>query len=138
MRKVLATGTFDILHPGHLYFLKEAKKYGDVLYVIVARDSMVRHKPKPVIPEDQRLEMVSALKPVDFALLGSDSDIFEPVEKIKPDVIVLGYDQKFSEDELGEELRKRGIDAEIVRIGKYEGCELCSTASIIEKIKRER
>lgn len=138
MRKVLATGTFDILHPGHLYFLKEAKKYGDVLYVIVARDSMIRHKPKPVIPEEQRLEMVSALKPVDFALLGSDSDIFEPVEKIRPDVIVLGYDQNFSEDELREELRKRGMDAEIVRIGKYEGCELCSTASIIEKIKRER
>jgi len=138
VRKVLATGTFDILHPGHLYFLREAKKYGDVLYVIVAREKMIRHKPKPVIPEEQRLEMVRALKPVDYALLGSEKDIFEPVEEIKPDVIVLGYDQKFSEEELRRELEKRGLKAEIVRIGKYEGCELCSTASIIEKIKRER
>jgi FAD synthetase len=138
MKKVLATGTFDILHPGHLYFLREAKKFGDILYVIVARDKMIRHKPKPVIPEEQRLEMVKALKPVDHAILGSEEDIFEPVEQINPDVIVLGYDQKFSEEELKKELEKRGIKVEIVRIGKYEGCKLCSSASIIEKIKKER
>ncbi len=51
MVRVLATGTFDILHPGHLRYLSEAKALGDELYVIVARDSMVKHKPKPIVPE---------------------------------------------------------------------------------------
>jgi FAD synthetase len=93
--RVLATGTFDLLHPGHLTYLKGCKALGDELYVIVARDSMIRHKPKPVIPEDQRVEMINAFKVVDKALLGSEEDIFAPIMEIKPDVIALGYDQHF-------------------------------------------
>ena len=54
VRIVVATGTFDIIHPGHIRFLEEAKKLGDYLIVIVAREKNVRHKPKPVIPEEQR------------------------------------------------------------------------------------
>jgi FAD synthetase len=62
LTRVLATGTFDLLHPGHVYFLTQARALGDELFVIVARDSNVTHKPKPIIPEEQRLEMVNALK----------------------------------------------------------------------------
>ncbi|MDL5503512.1 MAG: adenylyltransferase/cytidyltransferase family protein, partial [Candidatus Methanoperedens sp.] len=51
MVRVLATGTFDILHPGHLLYLSKARALGDELYVIVARDSMIKHKPKPIVPE---------------------------------------------------------------------------------------
>jgi FAD synthetase len=134
MTKVLATGTFDILHPGHILYLEEAKKLGDELFVIVARDANIKHKPKPVIPENQRLRMVKALRVVDEAILGSESDIFEPLFQIKPDIIALGFDQKFDETWLEKELSKRGIEARVVRIEKFEDCELCSTAKIFTRI----
>ncbi len=132
--RVLATGTFDLLHPGHLAYLKECKSLGDELYVIVARDSMIRHKPKPVIPEDQRVEMINALKMVDEAILGSEEDIFVPIKEIKPDIIALGYDQHIDEEELENELHKRGFYIRVVRIDKSEKCALCSSAKIVKKI----
>ena len=71
MTLVAATGTFDLLHPGHVLYLERSKALGDELVVIVARDLNVRHKPKPIVPEDQRLRMVQALKVVDRAVLGA-------------------------------------------------------------------
>ncbi|MCQ6963259.1 FAD synthase [Methanolobus chelungpuianus] len=132
--KVLATGTFDILHPGHVLYLSRARELGDELYVIVARSSMVRHKPKPVIPDEQRLKMVSALKVVDRAVLGSESDMFEPIREIRPDIIALGYDQTFDTESLERELRERSIDAKVVRISDSKTCALCSTGKIIKKV----
>ncbi len=134
MKKVIATGTFDILHPGHIAFLEEAKKLGDYLIVIVARDKNVKHKPKPIIPEEQRLKVVSSLKVVDEAVLGDETDIFKPVEKFKPDIIALGFDQHFDEDWLKNELKKRGLNCKVIRIKTKVDCELCSSAKIIERI----
>ena len=134
MVRVLATGTFDLLHPGHLLYLSKARALGDELYVIVARDSMIKHKPKPVIPEYQRLAMVKALHTVDDAQLGSEIDIFEPLCLIKPDIIALGKNQFFDETKLETELMDHGIDAKVVRIQSFEECELCSSAAIIKKI----
>ena len=65
MTRVLATGTFDIPHPGHLFYLSQASALGDELYVIVARASMIKHKPKPILPDGHRLLMVQALEIVD-------------------------------------------------------------------------
>ncbi|MCX9083101.1 MAG: FAD synthase [Candidatus Methanoperedens sp.] len=134
MVRVLATGTFDILHPGHLLYLSKAKSLGDELYVIVARESMIKHKPKPVIPEAQRLAMVQGLSVVDKAQLGSEEDIFEPLCLIKPDIIALGKNQFFDEKKLQSELKGHGINAKVVRIPSFEQCELCSSAAIIRKI----
>lgn len=134
MVRVLATGTFDILHPGHLLYLSEAKSLGDELYVIVARDSMVNHKPKPIIPEEQRLAMVQALCMVDKAMLGSEKDMFEPLREIKPDIIALGKNQHFNEKELEKQLKAHGINAKVVRVKSFEDCELCSSAAIIKRI----
>jgi len=134
MVRVLATGTFEILHPGHLLYLEDAKSLGDELYVIVARDRNVKHKPKPIISEDQRLRMVSALKVVDKAILGNENDMFESLKDIKPDIIVLGFDQHFKEDWLRKELDKRGINAKIVRVTRSLDCELCSSGRIRKKI----
>ncbi len=134
MVRVLATGTFDILHPGHLLYLSEAKALGDELYVIVARESMIKHKPKPIIPEKQRLAMVQALKIVDKAILGSEKDMFEPLHDIKPDIIALGKNQFFDENKLEVELKRHGINAKVVRIQAFEECELCSSAAIIKRI----
>lgn len=134
MTRVLATGTFDLLHPGHTYFLMKARDLGDELFVIVARDSNVTHKPKPVVPEEQRLEMVKALGMVDRALLGSEIDMFEPLKQIKPDIIALGYDQRFDTNFLEKELAKRGLSAQIVRIPLSKECPLCSTGAIIKEV----
>ncbi len=131
---VVATGTFDIIHPGHIRYLKEAKKLGTELVVIVAREKNVKHKPKPVIPEEQRRKVVEAIKYVDKAILGDEKDIFKPIQEIKPDIIALGYDQHFDEKWLENELRKRGLKTKVVRINAKEDCELCSTAKIIRKI----
>ncbi len=133
MRRVVATGTFDILHPGHLYYLEESRKLGDELYVIVARDANVKHKPKPVIPEDQRLHMVAALKPVDHAILGDLHDMFRPIAEIQPDIITLGFNQHFDEEHLRQNLGERGLDAEVGRIAGYFG-SLASASKIIERI----
>jgi len=139
MKTVMATGTFDIIHPGHIFFLEEAKKLGGKdakLVVVIARDSTVRAKKRiPIIDEKQRLEVVKMLKPVDEAYLGSETDMFEIVHKIKPDIIAIGPDQDFSIKELKGELRKRGLNCEVKRIKKYKKAPLDSTCKIIKKIK---
>ncbi len=135
MTRVLATGTFEILHPGHLLYLEEAKKLGDELFVIVARDINVkRRKRTPIIPEEQRLKMVSALKVVDKAMLGSEEDMYEPLYSIKPDVIAIGYDQDFDERKLEQELRKRGFNSEVIRIKKHNPNAFCKVEEIIKHI----
>ncbi len=134
MVRVVATGTFDIIHPGHIRYLEEAKKLGDELIVIVAREKNVKHKPKPIIPDEQRVKVVSALKPVDKAILGDENDIFKPIMELKPDIIALGYDQHFDEKKLEDELRKRGLKTKVVRIKVKENCEFCSSTKIIKRI----
>ncbi|MDW7775058.1 MAG: adenylyltransferase/cytidyltransferase family protein [Methanosarcinales archaeon] len=134
MVRVLATGTFDILHPGHILYLEEAKKMGDELWVIVACSAMVNHKPKPFLPEEQRLAMVKSLKVVDHAVLGDEHDMFKPLMDIQPDIIVLGHDQHFNENDLEKELASRGINAKVVRVTKRDRCNTCSSGAIIRLI----
>lgn len=135
LKVVVCGGVFDILHPGHGFFLEKAKGYGDILVVVVARDSTVEKRKRiPVVPEKQRLEMVRYLKPVDVALLGGESDPLNIIEKLKPDVIVLGPDQRHDEVELRESLKKRGIKVEVVRVTEYKKCPLYSSRSILDKI----
>ena len=119
MKLVMCAGTFDIVHPGHLYFFSEAKKLGDKLIVVVARDETSERMKgkKPVHNEKERLEAVRSLEIVNQAVLGRSGSIFDIVEEIKPDVICLGYDQKVLKQDLEDELKKRNIKADVVRIG---------------------
>jgi len=137
-RRVVATGTFDILHPGHIYYLEESRKLGDELHVIVARDANVRHKPRPVIGEAQRLRVIQALRVVDHARLGDPTDMYRPIREIDPAVITLGFNQHFSEDQLRAALAERGIGARVVRIGEYSGDPCSSTRRIIDRIIQTR
>lgn len=134
----MASGVFDILHTGHISYLEQAKALGDELYVVVASDNTVRkNKHEPITPERMRVRIVSALKPVDVAMIGNDSgDMFVILDEIRPDVIVLGFDQKFDENTLSEELKKRGFDIAVKRADQ-SGEDLEATRAIIKKI-RER
>ncbi|MGQ4834086.1 MAG: adenylyltransferase/cytidyltransferase family protein [Candidatus Asgardarchaeia archaeon] len=136
-KKVLIAGTFDILHPGHIYLIKEALKIGKVI-VIVARDTTVKRikNRDPVIPEEQRLEVIRNIKGVYKARLGNEgSDLLKVVEEEKPDVILLGPNQNFDEKAIEKELKKRGLSVEVRRL-KNENTHfpLCSTTKIIKRI----
>jgi FAD synthetase len=140
MRRVVAQGTFDLLHPGHLHYLEEAASMGDELRVIVARGDNVTHKPEPVVPDAQRREMVAALDPVDEARVGHVEDFFVPIRDIDPDVIVLGHDQHHDEETLSAMLAEEGIDCEVERASAREpdSESVLSTGSIIERVCRRR
>lgn len=138
--KVLATGTFDIIHPGHGVYLEESKKLGGndaELYVVVARDATVKKRKRvPIIGEEQRLELIKILKPVDYAFLGdANGDIFKIVYEIDPDIITVGADQNHDIDKLQQAIDERGLKAKAVRIKKYRDCELDSSCKIIKKIQ---
>jgi cytidyltransferase-like protein len=115
---VMIGGSFDIIHPGHIDTLRQAKTLGDVLVVSVARDSTYkRNKGKePIHNENLRQELVSCVKFVDAAVLGSEDDIFETVRFLKPDIIALGYDQLHSESAIKEGAKKVGIEPKVVRL----------------------
>jgi FAD synthetase len=115
---VLVFGTFDLFHPGHEFFLKEAKKYGDTLEVVIARDKTVEEVKgkKPMDSEMKRLSKIHSLDYVDDVILGSLGDKYQIIEGIEPDVIVLGYDQTFFTENLKEELKKRKLKARVIRL----------------------
>ena len=134
MVRVMASGVFDILHPGHLHFLEEARKLGDELVVVVATDNTARsRKHEPMTPQEMRLKMIASLRPVDRAVLGHDGDMFKIVEEIKPDIIALGFDQHHGEEEIRTELEKRGIAVKIVRLPQLDH-DLSGSRKIMQKV----
>ncbi len=137
---VLASGVFDLLHLGHVKFLEEAKKAGGKvaeLVVVVARDHTVEETKgsKPIMPENQRRALVDSLKVVDHAVLGfKNLDIGDVIERVKPDIIALGYDQAEMEKRVQEYVRKHHLKTKVVRVGKFESDELDSSSKIRQKI----
>lgn len=133
--RVMASGVFDLIHLGHIHYLQEAKKLGDELVVVVATDATVRRtKHEPITPGSIRVQIVESLKPVDRAVLGHEDDIFKTVEELKPDIIALGYDQRFDENQLQKELAKRGLgNIKIVRLSKLD-YHLNGTRKIVQRV----
>ncbi|MDY6771035.1 MAG: adenylyltransferase/cytidyltransferase family protein [Candidatus Nanohaloarchaea archaeon] len=117
MTRVLANGTFDFLHPGHIHYLRESAALGDELYVVIARDSRANQQKDDLrLDEKERRKVVNALDMVDKAILGSKDSIFDTVDRLEPDIVTLGYDQDFDEDELEKALSDQGHDIDVVRI----------------------
>ena len=124
MKKILTCGVFDLVHTGHIKFLENCKKLykNSKLIIVLSRDSTVLREKgkKPLFSEDKRKKILEMLKMVDQVLLGyENSDKFKIVQEIKPDIIVLGYDQNWDEKELKKQLKDRNLDVEIVRLEKY-------------------
>jgi len=121
MTKILVFGTFDIFHKGHEYFLNEALKRGKELYVVVARDETVKRVKGelPVNDENKRLESIKKLDFVKDAFLGSKTDRLEKLREIMPDVVCLGYDQKFMVKELEDAIKKNNWNIEVLRLDSF-------------------
>lgn len=100
-KKVVTTnGCFDVLHVGHVRYLQEARKLGDMLIVAVNSDSSVRAlkgELRPLVPEDERAEMLAALECVDYVTIFSELDPIALLLELKPDIHVKGGDYKLEQ-----------------------------------------
>ncbi len=127
MKKVMVFGVFDLLHPGHISFLKQAKKLGNFLVVSVARDVNVKKikKKLPIFDEKKRLANLKRIKLANKIVLGALKDPWPHIQKEKPDVIALGYDQgnyvrlQVAGDRLQDELQKRKLKTRVVRLRAF-------------------
>ena len=115
---VLAGGVFDIIHPGHIHTLNAAKALGGVLIVAVATDKTAEKMKKrsPLHNQELRRELVSSLSMVDKAIVGHEDDIFQTVKEVKPNIIVLGYDQVHQEKFISDGCKRINLNVEIVRL----------------------
>jgi FAD synthetase len=86
--------------------------------VVVARDRTIRERKKrePISDENQRVALLSSLRQVDVAILGVEGNIYDTLERVKPDVVALGYDQHHMESEVEEEGKTRGVKLKVVRL----------------------
>ena len=119
LKVVLVGGVFDLIHPGHIHTLKAAKAQGDVLVVVVARQSTaqkIKKYRKIYHDEKVRRDLVTALNFVDLALIGKEGTLYDTVEYVKPNVIALGYDQAHSEKEIAESCKKRNLNVQVIRL----------------------
>ena len=138
MKKVLAFGCFDILHMGHYTYLKNAKKLGDRLIVVVARDSTIKKfkKREPVLDEESRRKLVESLKFVDSAILGGKADRYEIIKRVRPSVIALGYDQREDERALRKKLKEMNVNARVARIRKSFDPHQHKSSVLIKKMMK--
>lgn len=122
MTKVMTFGTFDILHPGHEFYLKRARSFGDELVVVVALDDTVEKikGARPKNDQDARRKKIEALDYVEKVILGNPEDKYMVIHEEKPDVIALGYDQRNFTGNLSSMLLMRGINAKIIRLRPFK------------------
>jgi len=122
MKKVLVGGRFNIIHPGHIRFLKEAKAAGDYLVVVIANDKTIKSNKKTLLfPAKERKKAVEAIKYVDKVVIGysisGEEDYIKIIKDIKPNIIALGYDQKINISKL----KKKTGHCKFIRIKNYKG-----------------
>jgi rfaE bifunctional protein nucleotidyltransferase chain/domain len=126
-------GCFDILHVGHVRYLREAKKTADVLVLALNSDSSVRSikgEERPLVPENERAEVLSALEFIDFITIFPELTPLELINYLKPDVLIKGGDWPEEKVVGREEVKKWG--GRVAIIPEVEGK---STTNIVEKIK---
>ncbi len=126
---VFTNGCFDIVHAGHVRYLREAKKLGDLLVVGLNSDTSIsKIKPgRPVVPEAQRAEVLASLDMIDFIVLFNEDTPYELIKHLRPDVLVKGGDWK------PEEIVGSDLVPETRSLPYIEGI---STTGIIDKIKK--
>jgi len=128
---VFTNGCFDILHVGHVHYLRKAKKLGDILLVGLNTDRSVRQikgKKRPIVPQEDRAEVLAALEFVDYVVLFDEPDPFSLIEKVKPTILVKGADWPRAKLSAGGGGKAGG---RVVRIPLVPGA---SSTGVIERI----
>jgi rfaE bifunctional protein nucleotidyltransferase chain/domain len=131
---VFTNGCFDLLHPGHIRLLEEAQSLGDVLVVAVNSDASVRGNKgpsRPILPEDERAELLAELEAVDYVVIFDEATPRELIEAVRPDVLVKGADWGANGIVGREEVE--GAGGKVVSIPLEAGH---STTEIIARIKK--
>ena len=116
-KTVMIFGTFDILHAGHFYIFKQAKKIGDEVVAIVARDTNVKKIKgrQPFHKEKERKDILSHIDLINRVILGDKKDVYKAIKAIKPEIILLGYDQINFVDNLKKILKENKLPTKIIR-----------------------
>ena len=141
-KTVLATGVFDILHPGHLRFLEESKKQGGPgarLVVVVAKDRTVlkRKGGSPVLPESHRRQIVASLKPVNKAILGHEEvDLIGILRQVRPNIVCVGYDQNDIKVSVRKIIAKEKLPIRVVQLPKFGVNGLNSSTGVKRRVVR--
>ena len=118
---VMCFGTFDLLHPGHLSYFQQAKKYGDYLLVVVARDATKKKFGKKTwFNEEERFHLLKKVALVDEVLLGDLEDYLKVILQKKPQTLCLGYDQTVNQKQLKLKLAQHNFYPKIVRLQAYQ------------------
>ena len=133
-RIVFTNGCFDILHAGHVRYLAQARRLGDVLVVALNTDRSVvaiKGPDRPVVGQEERAFVVAGLESVDYVTFFDDKTPLSLIEALQPDILVKGGDWKADSVVGGDVVRSRGGD--VVILPYLEGA---STTNIIEKIRR--
>lgn len=133
---VFTNGCFDILHVGHIRYLKKAASLGDKLVLAVNSDSSVKKLKggsRPFVPEAERLEMLAALEMIDYLILFSEIDARALLEEIKPQLYVKGGDYRI--EDLPEAETVYNYGGKIILISEVKGK---STTNIIKKIRQSK
>ena len=130
-------GTFDIVHLGHLNLFRQARKLGDYLVVVVARDKTSKKIKKITLVnnEKERLEFLKNIKSIDQAILGDKIDYYKVIKTEKPDVIALGYDQDNFIDKLEDKIKEFKLNTKVVRMKSHKP-EQHKSGNIRKKISR--
>lgn len=132
---VFTNGCFDILHPGHLYLLQEAKNRGDILVVGINSDASLKRlkgEERPIFPQEERAEILASLEMVDYVTVFEEDNPYNIINALKPHVLVKGGDWK-KEEVIGRDLVE-SWGGEVVIIPYKKGY---STSGILDKIKRK-
>jgi len=155
-KKAVIFGTFDIIHPGHISVFKYAKNLSEKLYVVIARDQNINKETQIIFNEEQRLKNISQYQIIDKAILGDEQNPLAFYNQLKPDLIVLGYDQ-YQNVDLLKQLKRVKIkkappyheqlfkakkikkilsdqDANFYLINKEKGCASFKNISILRRV----
>jgi len=132
---VFTNGCFDLIHKGHLDYLKKSKSFGDVLIVAVNGDSSVRKvkgKGRPILHQKDRAEIIAALEPVDYVFIFNEETPLRVINMLKPDILVKGADYELREIVGAREMKSWGGQVKRVKLTQGRG-----TREIIQTILRD-
>ena len=130
---VLANGCFDLIHVGHIRYIKESKKKGDILVLALNSDSSIRQlkgKGRPILKEKERVDILTSISYVDYIATFEGTTVEEVLLALKPDIHAKGFD--YTEETVPERATVRSLGGEIAITG---GPKVRSTSQIIEQIR---